>query len=85
MKLQHCGPATLVVCHIRHRVVHHIDNLISGGVSTAWMPLNGNPDASSDTSDLGPDFAEHPLAQSSPAALCDLPHTERHYFVLDFG
>jgi len=38
-----------------------------------------------DALDRGPDFAERALVQSSTALTCDVRHTARYYFVVDFG
>jgi hypothetical protein len=58
IKLQHSGLATVVVYHIRHRVVHHID---MPGSSTSLTPIGGRElriPASGGAVEPGPDFAE---------------------------
>jgi len=58
-KLQHSGAATLVVYHIRHPMVHHID--MEGalwGFSGSLRSVETHAGAFVSTLERGPDFAE---------------------------
>jgi|SRR4051812_45735474 len=74
-KLQHSGVATLVVYHIRHRVVHHIDmgwSLCFSGPLRTSKPKAG---AFLSTLEHGPDFAERGPVHLLRTTAWDMGHT----------
>jgi hypothetical protein len=77
IKLQHSGLATLVVYHIRHRVVHHIDNEIAFGGSDVARTVETGFTRPVSYLERGPDFAE-PDPRAARNCLCDVHHTAHH-------
>jgi hypothetical protein len=75
-KLQHSGVATVVVYHIRHPMVHHID---MEGIPTpprgAANREKPHADAPTSTLERGPDFAERPGVHLFEISAWDMGHT----------
>jgi hypothetical protein len=75
-KLQHSGVATVVVYHIRHPMVHHIDmEGTSAPPRGAANRENPTPDASTSTLERGPDFAERAGVYLFEISAWDMGHT----------
>jgi hypothetical protein len=64
-KLQHSGLATVVVYHIRHRVVHHIDMRNEARDLIPLKPAKQQSQGLASALERGPDFAEAACIQSS--------------------
>ena len=77
IKLQHSDLATLAVYHIRHRVVHHIDNEIALGFLHVARTVETGSARSLSHLERGPDLADRD-ARAAPDSVCDVHHTARH-------
>ena len=74
-KLQHSGAATLVVCHIRHRVVHHIDMRAIYRGRGRRQTAKTRAEAFASTLERGPDFAEQGRVHPLGTGAWDMGHT----------